>query len=75
MQNALKQRADEMAVLHDISLVITAAHDLPVLLETIVRQAIRLLNGTGGSFHLCDVEKQEVRCAVCYRALRDLSGA
>jgi GAF domain-containing protein len=73
-EKALRRRAKELASLHAVTLKITAAQDLPQLLEMIVEQAVRLLDGSGGGFYLCDPEKNVVRLAVSYRTKRDYTG-
>ena len=73
-QEALRRRVEELASLHVVSLKVTATHDLPALLETIVEQATRLLDGTQGGFYLCHPERNEVRCVVSYRTKRDYTG-
>jgi PAS domain S-box-containing protein len=73
-EKALGRRAEEFAALYNTSLEITRPHELPVLLETIVERAVRLLNGTGGGMYLCDPDKEEARCVVSYRTPRDFTG-
>ena len=69
-----RHRAEEMAALHTISLDITATHELPVLLQTIVERAVHLLDAPAGGLYLCDPERQEVRCVVSYNTRRDYAG-
>ncbi len=69
-----KRRAEELAVLHATSLDITAPHDLPTLLQTIVERAARLLDAPGGGMYLCDPDRREVRCVVSYNTPRDYTG-
>jgi signal transduction histidine kinase len=64
MEDALRRRAQELAVLHDISLDITVSLDLPELLETILRKAVGLLKAIGGLLYLNDTEKRETVCVV-----------
>jgi PAS domain S-box-containing protein len=45
-EEAVRQRANEMATLHEVSLVINSPHDLPDLLNAIVERAVTLLGGT-----------------------------
>jgi PAS domain S-box-containing protein len=73
-ETALRQQAKELASLHAVTLKITAAQDLPQLLEMVVAQAVQLLDGFGGGFYLCDPEQELVRCAVSYRTKRDYTG-
>jgi PAS domain S-box-containing protein len=74
IEEALGQRAEEFAALYKTSLEITKSQDLPVLLETIVERAVRLLSGTSGGMYLCDPHKEEARCVVSYRTPRDFTG-
>jgi GAF domain-containing protein/CheY-like chemotaxis protein len=64
MEDALRRRAEELAVLHDISLDITVSLDLPELLETILQKAVCLLKAFGGLLFLNDTEKGETVCVV-----------
>ncbi len=73
-EEVLRRRADELAALYATSLDITAPHDLPVLLRTIVERAARLLNAPSGGLYLCDPERQEARCVVSYNIKRDYVG-
>ncbi len=68
------QRTKELKALYDISLDIISTHDLPVLLETIVERAAKLLNASAGGLYLCDAERREVRCVVSYNTPKDYRG-
>ncbi len=57
---ALRQRADELAALHALSIEIAAATDLSSLLLVIVQRSVGLLKAQGGSLALCDEVKQEL---------------
>jgi PAS domain S-box-containing protein len=71
----LRRRGDELATLQATVIDITSApHDLPSLLEGIVKRAIRLLNAPGGGLDLCDSEKRELRCVVSYNTPHDFRG-
>jgi PAS domain S-box-containing protein len=73
-EEALRRRAEELAALQDTVLDITARHDLPTLLETIVRRAASLLGAPGGGLYLCDSDRKETHCFVSYNTLRDYTG-
>ena len=73
-EEALLQRAYELAALHATTLDITTTHQLPALLEKIVRRAVRLLDGTGGGLYLGESEKDEVLCVVSYNSAIDRKG-
>jgi diguanylate cyclase (GGDEF)-like protein len=70
----VRQRAKELASLHEVSLVINAPHDPPDLLRAIVERAMSLLGGTGGGLYLCDPERGDLHCVVSLNTLRDFSG-
>lgn len=70
----LRRRAEVFAALYETSLDITKPHELPTLLDTIVRRAARLLNSAGGGMYICDPERQEVRAVVSYHTPRDYTG-
>ncbi len=74
MEETLRRRVQELAALQATVLEITASPDLPTLLHTIVERAARLLDAKGGGLHLCDPERQEVRCVVSYATLSDYTG-
>jgi diguanylate cyclase (GGDEF)-like protein/PAS domain S-box-containing protein len=73
-EEALLQRAYELAALHATTLDITTTHQLPALLEKIVKRAVRLLDGTGGGLYLCEAEKEEVLCVVSFNSSHDKKG-
>lgn len=70
----LRRRAEELAVLHRISVDITAANDLSTLLNTIVERAVDLLGGVSGGLYLCEPEERQVRCVVSYNTPADYTG-
>ena len=74
-EEALRRRAEELAALQATVLDITGADDLPILLQTIVERAARLLGAPAGGMYLCDPEKREARCAVSYNTPHDYTGA
>jgi PAS domain S-box-containing protein len=73
-EEALRRRAEELAALQETVLDITGHPDLPILLQTIVERAARLLDAPAGGMYLCDPEKQEARCVVSYNTPDDYTG-
>jgi PAS domain S-box-containing protein len=73
-EDALRRRAEELATLQATLLDVTAPHELPALLQTIVERAARLLNAAGGGMYLCDPIQEELRCVVSYNTSRDYTG-
>jgi len=73
-EETLRRRAEELAALQATMLDITGRRDLPMLLETIVERAARLLGAPAGGMYLCDPEKQEARCVVSYNTPYDYTG-
>jgi two-component system, cell cycle sensor histidine kinase and response regulator CckA len=73
-EETLRKRADELTMLHAVSLDITASLDLPSLLKAIVEQAIRLLNTAGGCLYLSYPAKKEIECVVSIQTPVDYSG-
>ncbi len=73
-ERSLHKRAEEMAALYQTTLDIIAPHSLSQLLETIVKRATTLLDGTGGGLYLSDAEKKQVRCTVSYNTHQDYTG-
>jgi PAS domain S-box-containing protein len=73
-EEALRRRAEELAALQATVLEITAPHDLPTLLRTVVERAALLLNVPGGGLYLCHPDRGEVRCVVSYNTPRDYTG-
>jgi len=74
VEERLRQRVEELAALQATVLEITAPHDLPTLLRTIVERAALLINAPSGGMYLCDAEKKEVRCVVSYNTPGDYTG-
>jgi GAF domain-containing protein len=64
MAEALRRRADELAILQALSLDLTTVHELPVLLRNIVEKAVQLLGAKGGSLYLCEPELEQLRLYV-----------
>jgi len=73
-EETLRRRAEELAALQATVLDITSAHDLSILLQTIVERAARLVGAPAGGMYLCDPEKQEARCVVSYNTPHDYVG-
>jgi PAS domain S-box-containing protein len=74
VEGTLQQRADVLEELQATLLDITAAHDLPTLLETIVERATSLLVASGGGMYLTDPEREEARCVVSHNVPQDYRG-
>ena len=74
-ETAVQRRAEELAALQATVRDITGPSDLPILLQTIVERAARLLDAPAGGMYLCDPEKQEARCVVSYNTPHDYTGA
>jgi PAS domain S-box-containing protein len=73
-EEALRRRAEELAALQQTVLGITAPHDLPTLLQTIVERAALLLGAPSGGMYLCEPDQEQVRCVVSYRTPQDHTG-
>jgi PAS domain S-box-containing protein len=73
-EQGLRRRAEELAALQATLLDVTAPHELPALLQTIVERAARLLNAAGGGMYLSDPARKELRCVVSYNTPRDYTG-
>ena len=66
IEQALHQRARELAALQETVLDLTRTRDLPELLNGIVQRAARLLGASSGGMYICNAETQEVRCVAGY---------
>jgi PAS domain S-box-containing protein len=73
-EQKLRRRAEELDTLQATVLDITARHNLPTLLETIVRRAARLLRASGGGLYLCNPDRGKAQCVVSYNTHRDYTG-
>ena len=73
-EEALRRRAEELAALQATVLEITAPHDLPTLLHTIVERAAQLLDARCGGMYLCDLGRREAHCVVSYNTPHDYTG-
>ncbi len=71
-EQALARRADEFAALYDIARDLIAAPDLPVLLQTIVHHAARLLAASDAVIYLYDPARAELELAAAQVAMRPL---
>jgi PAS domain S-box-containing protein len=74
IEETLRQRAEELDALQATVLDIAARQDLPILLETIVERATRLLGAHGGGIYLCEREQQQVRLVVSHKTIKDYRG-
>ncbi len=64
MEESICRRAEELKVLHDLSLDISNIQDQPTLHKNIITYAVRLLNADGGCLYLCDPDQNRVNlCA------------
>ncbi len=61
-----ESRAREFATLHEITSDLAGAHDLEVLLRTIVERAAHLLRAPTGDIYLFDARRQELEFAIAY---------
>lgn len=73
-EKKLKRRADEMALLHAITLDLTSLAELQPMLTSIVARATDLLNASSGGLYLCDETKRQTRCIVSYQTEKDFTG-
>jgi len=73
-EEALRHRAAALNALQAAVLDLTTRHELPALLETIVRRATQLLNAPVGGLYLCDPEREQVRCVVSHNTQHDYVG-
>ena len=71
---ALRRKAEELAALQITVLEITAPHDLPTLLQTVVERAAQLLGARSGGIYLSNPGSREVRCVVSYNTANDYTG-
>ncbi len=73
-EESLLRRMDELSAIHSISLDMTMPGDLDKLFEKIVESAAQILAAPFGGLYMCDAEKEEVRCMVCYQTPSDYTG-
>lgn len=63
-EETIRRRAEELKVLHDLSLNISTIQDQPTLHKNIIAYAARLLNADGGCLYLCDPDQTRINlCA------------
>ena len=65
-EETICHRIRELAALHETVFNVAARPDLSALLDTIVDQAMRLLDAQGGGLYFCDPSREEVRSAVSH---------
>lgn len=56
LEQATRRRAQELAVLHDLSMDISTIQDQATLYKNIITYAVRLVNADGGNLYLCDAD-------------------
>ncbi len=68
-----RQRADELVALQQTALDISSRREIPVLLQSIVERALRLLNAAGGGIYLVegDPPQEQLRMVVSYNLGQD----
>ncbi len=71
-----RQRADELVALQQTSLDISSRREIPLLLQSVVERASRLLNAAGGSIYLVegDPPQERLRMVVSYNLGQDYAG-
>jgi diguanylate cyclase (GGDEF)-like protein len=70
----LQARAEMLSALNATVLDISIPYELPVVLNTVVERAARLLHAPSGGLYLCEAERAEVRCVVAYNTAWDKAG-
>ncbi|OGN72261.1 MAG: hypothetical protein A2X25_00945 [Chloroflexi bacterium GWB2_49_20] len=70
----VRRRVEELDSLQKTVLDITAAQNLPGLLESIVERACQMLGAPGGGMYLSDPGEQEVHCVVSYHTPNNYVG-
>lgn len=69
-----RRRADQMAVLHEVSLNLSRRLALPALLSEITREATRLLDASMGGLYLLNSQEQSLELVVLYQLDEKLLG-
>jgi PAS domain S-box-containing protein/putative nucleotidyltransferase with HDIG domain len=59
-----QRRGAEFAMLYDTTSELSAHHELPVLLQTVVERAVALLHAPGGGIYLYDATRDDVELVV-----------
>jgi PAS domain S-box-containing protein len=73
-EEALEQRASELALLYQTSLEINALPDLPTLLYAIVERAARLLGAPMGGLYMMNPDGKSLQLVVSYNLPGDHTG-
>ena len=74
LYGAERRRVETLAALHETGLALSAQLDLPVLLQTIVERAARLLGSPMGELYLLLPDEQSLELKVGYNLPRELTG-
>ena len=74
IESRLEERTEQLEVLQEISLAVTAKLDLDELLEEIVERGCHLLGVKGGSLYLVDEAQTELEQLVSYGYRADYTG-
>jgi PAS domain S-box-containing protein/putative nucleotidyltransferase with HDIG domain len=59
-ETEIRRRAEEFTALYDTSMSLSAEHDLTTLLQTIVENAVTMLNAYAGGMYLYDPVREEL---------------
>lgn len=74
LQAAIEEHTQELAVICDTAIAVSAQLDLSATLHNIVEQATRLVRADGGILYLCDDATRELEVVVCHRLDQDYRG-
>ncbi len=75
IRERIRHRNRELAALNNtITDILERQSDLPLLLQTILKRAVKLLDATGGDLGLFDEEKYEVYVVTSFNMGKDFSG-
>ncbi len=74
LYGAERRRVETLAALHETGLALSAQLDLPVLLQTIVERAARLLGSSMGELYLLLPDEQTLELKVGYNLPGELTG-
>ncbi len=66
LEESIRSRAEELEVLHDLSLDISNIQDQPTLHRNIITYAVRLLSADGGCLYLCDLDQRRINLCAEY---------
>jgi diguanylate cyclase (GGDEF)-like protein/PAS domain S-box-containing protein len=73
-EKSLRRRAEELSTLNATLLDIATSQNITVLMQTVVRRAVHLLNAQGGALFMLNGRQNNLRCMASYKYPKEING-